>query len=420
MASIGDLLARLEQHVHDLDGRLADDTVLQHVAGWKRLARPTLRAIDQLPLGGRRNLTHASLDAVLRPLAKGPRQPLPEAIRPASRLATAGQIMGAIADVLADTTRINPSPAMVGAEAVKLQTSLLAAVHQATRWSRATLDSQALASTRHALMLALDDLALVTEPWALVPPGRRVSALEGLRLPSRAAAGLPGVTAAWAQETMPVLQGQYRVTGWAMQATASSLSLLSQFARTAVLQTYPDGTLPAGSDALTPSLARAARAWREAATWPPNLRLGGNTHQLRSAVRDLREVCDTARPSVAVMRQVLNLALPVAQTHALTMKRLMDKHELWIKGAIPGDTVYSQQWVREPRGSRVGTPMLRAAEQGLQALTEAVWELDHLPAGDRGEGSRLWPRAAVDVVRRPEAERAAPRVSVDRSVGHRP
>jgi hypothetical protein len=417
VASIGDLLARLEQHVHDLDGRHADDTVLQHVAGWKRLARPTLRAIGELPLGGRRELTHASLDAVLRPLARGPRQPLPDAVLPASRLATAGQIMGAIADVLADTTRISPSPGLVGGEAVKLQTSLLAAVHQTARWSRATLDSQALASTRHALMLALDDLALVTEPWALVPPGRRVSALENLSLPSRAAPGLPGATAAWAQETLPVLQGRYRVTGWAMQATASSLALLSQLTRAAVLRAYPDGNAPGGSEALTPKLAQAARAWRAAATWPPNLRLGGSTHQLRSTVRDLREACETAQPSVAVMRHVLDLALPVAQTHALTMKRLMDKHELWIKGAIPGDTVYSQQWVREPRGSRAGTPMLQSAEHGLQALTEAVWELDHLPARDRGEGSRLWPRVAVEAMRRPEIERTPLLAVVDRSVG---
>ncbi|MGC3995496.1 MAG: hypothetical protein QM779_15495 [Propionicimonas sp.] len=86
MATIGELSRRLDDQARTLRGRGPDDTVQSHVAGWLLLARPTLRAITALPVGGRKDKINASLEAVLKPLATGPRKELPGDLAPAPHL----------------------------------------------------------------------------------------------------------------------------------------------------------------------------------------------------------------------------------------------------------------------------------------------------------------------------------------------
>ena len=378
MATIGELSQRLDEQVRTLNGRDDDDTVQSHVAGWIILARPTLRAITALPVGGRKEKLNASLEAVLKPLATGPRKELPGDLAPARHLVEISRTVGAIADVLADSGINYFSLGLVGSEALRFEASLLASLHVTARWSRSTLSEQTLASTRHSLMTALDDLAILTEPWAMIPPANRASALEHLRLPNPAAPGLEGAVVSWADEASQILHDRHRATGWSMQATAGTLALLSLLGGDAVVRDGRATGMPRDAiDGLIDTLAQAVKAWRAAATWPPNLRLGGSTEDLRRLTRDLRETIDAGpKPDLDTMRHLLGVIQPVGLLHATTMERLVAGRELWIHGHIPGTVDYARKWQRVPGRITVGEPLARAAHAGSEALDRAVKALN--------------------------------------------
>jgi hypothetical protein len=378
MATIGELSQRLDEQVRTLNGRDDDDTVQSHVAGWIILARPTLRAITALPVGGRKEKLNASLEAVLKPLATGPRKELPGDLAPARQLVEISRTVGAIADVLADTGINYFSLGLAGSEALRFEASLLASLHVTARWSRSTLSEQTLASTRHSLMTALDDLAILTEPWAMIPPANRASALDHVRLPNPAAPGIEGAVVTWADEAWQILHDRHRATGWSMQATAGTLALLSLLAGDAVVRDGQATGMPGDRiESLIETLARAVQAWRAAATWPPNLRLGGSTEDFRRMTRDLRETIDARpKPNLDTMRHLLGLIQPVGLLHATTMTKLVAGRELWIHGHIPGTVDYARKWRRVPAWITVGQPLAKAAHTGYDALDRAVKALN--------------------------------------------
>ena len=211
MATIADLLSGLEYRAHTLT-RTPEDTVKTHVAGWMLLARATQHAITSLPLGGRSDVVKAGVRNVLAPLAHGPRDPL-VAVEPAPQLADLAQSMGGISDILADNLSAGGRAEQAGTEALKLEASLLSAVHVAARWSRSTMEDQKLPTSRVSIMAFLDDLAVVTEPYALIPPGRRSSILEDFVIRAPNAAGIEGPTIAWVEAAAATLGERYRVSG---------------------------------------------------------------------------------------------------------------------------------------------------------------------------------------------------------------
>lgn len=417
MATIGDLIDLLDQQARALHGRRDDDTVQSHVAGWLVLARPVRRAIDALPVGGRKENLNASLDAVLKPLASGPRKELPGGLVPAGRLVDIARTTGAIADVLAGTNGSHYSLGLGGDQAVRLEASLLASVHVTARWSRSTLEDQTLASTRYVLMAALNDLALITKPWAMIPPNRRASAFEHLRIPNPSAPGVEGAVVAWSNEGWQILRDRYRVTGWAMQAAAGTLALITHHTREAVQREgAAHGMRPAEVAQMAGTLAIATRAWREAATWPTNLRLGGSTEELRRLTTGVREAFDAEpRPSLDAMRHVLGVTHPVALLHASTMDRLVNGRELWIHGVIPdsrGD--YARKWQRVPEWSSAGMHLVAAAQAGWVATDQATRALS-IKSGRVAASLPLgWPPACHQAVQVPADQRAPGR---DLSIG---
>lgn len=405
MATIGELSQRLDEQVRTLNGRDDDDTVQSHVAGWIILARPTLRAITALPVVGRKEKLNASLEAVLKPLATGPRKELPGDLAPARHLVEISRTVGAIADVLADSGINYFSLGLVGSEALRFEASLLASLHVTARWSRSTLSEQTLASTRHSLMTALDDLAILTEPWAMIPPANRASALEHLRLPNPAAPGIEGAVVSWADEAWQILHDRHRATGWSMQATAGTLALLSLLAGDAVVRDGRATGMPGEAiDGLIDALAQSVQAWRAAATWPPNLRLGGHTEDFRRLTRDLRETIDTGpKPNLDTMRHLLGLIQPVGLLHATTMERLVAGRELWIHGHIPGTVDYARKWQRAPSWIIVGQPLAKAAHAGYDALGRAVKALNATTYREDPLSLRLgWPPTRATDVRAAE------------------
>ena len=142
MATIAELLARLERDAVTLGPPDTEAGPDAHAAGWMLLANRTQHAVSQLPLGGRPERVSVGLRAVLQPLANGPRREQRAEALPIPALAQLELAMGAINDVLADTLRSRPRPEYVGLEAAKLEASLLAPVHLAARWSRASVENQ--------------------------------------------------------------------------------------------------------------------------------------------------------------------------------------------------------------------------------------------------------------------------------------
>ena len=167
-----------------------------------------------------------------------------------------------------------------------------------------------------------------------------------------------------------------------MQAIAGDLALLSLAARKAVLAAGNGELPPKNAADISATLATSVRSWRAAATWPPHLRLGGRANDLRAACRDLREAIVANPPSgVGEWRMVLGAVTPVALAHAAVMTKLVRGHELWIHGSALNPAVgYARGWVREPRWSEEGRPLMKAAQDGYQALDSALSKLGRTAA----------------------------------------
>lgn len=404
MATIADLAARLEREALTLGPPATDASLDAYVAGWMLLADRTRHAVTYLPLGGRPEKVGVGLRTVLDPLASGPRHPLPADTEPVAALARLALSMGAIGDVLAANLRNGTRPEYVGAEAAKLEATLLAPVHLAARWSGAGLEHQEIPRNRASIRGLLDDLAAVTEPWALIPPAHRGSVLEDLRILTTSAPGLEGATVAWADEALLVLTDRYRVSGWAMQAIAGNLALISQTALGAVQAATPDGRLPTGDQGSAQALAESSTAWRAAATWPPHVRLGGKATDLRAPTRDLQQQLASDPPqTLAETRNLIRLALPIAQAHTSMMDNLVAKHELWVHGPSLGPSAGDLRgWAREPWWSTQGVPMRNAARTAYRALDQACASL----AGGTGRPPTAplplgWPPPSAERIRVP-------------------
>ena len=371
MATVGDLLARLEYLAETLGPPDDANGLEAHVAGWMPLAQHTLRAVNRLPTGGRPERVGAGLLAVLGPLSRGPRRPIET--RPPEHFSDLALTMGAIADVLDDASGRQLRPEFVGREAAKLEAGLLSAVFLTARWSLDSLEQQHLPGTRVSTKRLLHDLVAVTEPWALISPANRGSILEDLRIRTNTAPGLEGAMVAWADEALLVLGDRHRTTSWAMQSIAGNLALISQTAHNAVEQANRQGSLPEATRFASEALASSATAWRAAATWPPYLRLGGRTDRLRALTRDLQQrLRDDPPRTVADTRNFLHVVHPVADMHAATMDRLVRSHDLWIHGPSLGPSAdYIAGWAPEPWWSHQGLTLIRASEFAHHVFDQA-------------------------------------------------
>jgi len=410
VATIADLLARLDRLATTLGPPDEANGLESHVAGWMPLAQQTLRAVSSLQTGGRPERVSAGLLAILGPLEKGPRRPI-EAF-PLEHLSDLALTMGAISDVLVEHLGRQPRPEFVGREATKLEAGILSAVHLTARWSLGSLERQNPPGTRVSTKRLLRDLVAITEPWALIPPANRSSILEDLRIRTNTTPGLQGAMVGWVDEALLVLNERHRTTSWAMQAIAGSLALISHTSQNAIEQAIHNGRLPAATRPASEALERSVTAWRAAATWPPYLRLGGETIDLRVLTRDLQQHLHEDPPrTIADTRNLLHLALPIAKAHAATMDRLVRTHDLWIHGPSLGPSAgYIPSWEPEPWWSHQGLSLAKTAQLGHRALSKASATLaadiertllDPLPLG--------WPPARSQPSRRADEERRSDR-----------
>lgn len=417
MATIGQLLDRLEIQIRDLPWP-SQDAVSAHAAGWMPLAKATGQAITLLPLGGRSDQVKTGIRNVLAPLAHGQRKPDDQA-SPAPQLVELATTVGVISDSLAGILRWGPRPEHVGAPSLELEADLLSALHVVARWSRTAVESQSALSPRPPLVTFLGDLIVVTEPYALIPPQRRASTLEDLAFMAPSSPGLEGVIAAWAETAGSTLGDRYRVSSWAMQVVAADLAVISQAVRRPFA--FADARGEVASTNVWEALTLAAQSWRQAAAWPPHLRLGGQNADLRLASRDLRDGVTSGPVSTfARARGLLGMAVPVGAAHVRSMGALVRKHELWIHAPVLVPQVpYQGGWIREPRWSAEGRQLLHSAETGLNALDGALIAIGVANAtGDSGGERPRWaPRSTRDLVRHAVEGDSAP---ARREVGQSP
>lgn len=388
MATIGDLLSRLEAQVNGLRWT-PEDTASAHAAGWISLAKATAQAITWLPLGGRSDQVKAGIRNVLAPLARAPLMQ-DEVVPAAPQLLELATTVGAVSDSLAGIFRWGPRPEQVGTPALALEAEILSAVHLVARWSRAVVEVEGPAPPRPPLATFLGDLIIVTEPYALIPPQRRASTLEDLAFTAPSSPGLEGAIAAWAETAGSILDDRFRVSGWALQTVAADLALVAMEVRRHFVVDVAGSIQAAPSTGVSDALKLAVRSWRRAAAWPPHVRLGGQNPDLRRASRDLRQMM-TSRPisSVEQARRVLGLLVPVAAAHARCMSALMKGHELWIYAPFLVPMVpYEGNWIREPSWSREGQPLLLAAETGDASLHRTLIALGAASTREGGRGER--------------------------------
>lgn len=395
MATIGDLLSRLEAQVNGLRWTL-EDTASAHEAGWIPLAKAAAQAITWLPLGGRSDQVKAGIRNVLSPLAHAPLKSN-EGAPAAPQLLELASTVGAVSDSLAGIFRWGPRPEQVGTPALALEAELLSAIHVVARWSQTVVKVQCPAPRRAPLATFLGDLIVVTEPYALIPPERRASTLEDLAFTAPSSPGVEGAVAAWAEIAGGILDDRYRVSGWALQTVAADLALVALEVRRQFVVDVGGSIEAAGSTGVSDALELAVRSWRQAAAWPPHVRLGGQSPDLRRASRDLRHML-TSKPisSVEQAQRVLGLLVPVAAAQARCMSALIKRHELWIHApSLVPRLPYERNWIREPSWSREGQPLLRAAATGSEALHEALRasSVSGSPDGARTERPRWSPLA---------------------------
>lgn len=410
MATIGQLLDRLGIQIHELTWT-PEDTVGAHAAGWIPMARATGQAITLLPLGGRSDQVKAGIRNVLAPLAHGPRKPDDEA-SPALQLVDLATTVGAISDSLAGIFRWGPRREHVGTPALELEANLLSAVHIAARWSRTAVETRCPARSRPPLVAFLSDLIVVTEPYALIPPQHRTSTLEWLAFTAPSSTDVDGTVAAWAGTADSILNDRYRVSGWAMQTIATDLALLCHATLTCVAESQTDRTTRNFDRAdLSRTLDVAAHAWRQAAAWPPHLRLGGKNPHLRDASRTLRERLSTEPITGAVGRRVLHQALPVGVAYVGVMRSLVDNRELWVHApSLLPKVPYEPGWIREPRWSAEGRPLVLASETGRAALDGALRTIARtdVPEGPPTERPRWSSLSVPSLGLRPPGSRPQP------------
>lgn len=375
-ATVGDLLRLLDRQVHALGQPTEHDTAIAHVSGWRRLASSTRQVIRLLPLGGRAGQVKTGLHTVLAPLVEGSREMLPDHL-PAPRLIQTSRTIGGIADILAEHLHGGGQDNQIGTEATKLEANLLSAVHVIARWSRAVTAKQKFPGTAGVFPALLTDLIVVTEPYALIPPSRRGSVLEDLRLPNPGAPGLEGAVIRWASEATLILQERHRVSGWAMQAIAGNLALLSRTAGRAAIHARDAGDITkAQAETLTGWFAESARLWRAAATWPRHLRLGGHTPTLRERGTEVRDACIGTMPRLEQLKPPMQATARLSLLHASAMDDLAAKHQLWmhtVRTDYRGQQV--EGWTREPPGTMDSWHLVHAARDAHRALDRAVHEL---------------------------------------------
>jgi hypothetical protein len=298
-----------------------------------------------------------------------------------SPITTLGYTLG----VLADTLNANPETVRNTGHADRgqLRSQVLATLHQA-----ATVSLTAVPVDQGSSPALIRDLADATYAASYVPRGDLHEPI-GLLALGQSPGGLDETVARWAEAAIEILASQTRVTSYAFQRTAAMIATICSTA--AVVLAEPTGERPF-EGAASAALTRAFQAWQRAADWPPEVRLGGRTTELRHRSQDLDQALATHRlghpdaPSQqAAMSAALLAAERVAACHKSALLQVISSRNLWISVEALGPNYLTHHpgasrsdWVPDP-GTRASEILLDACTQAGRALETALDQLHHPP-----------------------------------------
>lgn len=389
MASVDALLAAVQERTGDYV-RQQQAAPAPSARGWQRITRHALRILtlvdapsDLLPV-----LTALSTDTAGRDA-------------PVNAPITAiGYTLGA----LADTITSNPDAVAAAsiADRAELRIRVLNALHQA---AAATTEATTGVATS-AELGTVGRLADVTEIFTRFTR-RQLQPQLGLLATGPSTDLFEQLVARWAESALDVLGSPTRATGYAFQRTATTIAQICRVATTTLIP--PTDRTPRQQE-LENALTAAFQSWQLAAAWPPEVRLGGRTTDLRHHSQALDEILlgnpgGQHRPSIqpAAMQAALLLASKVGDRHETALGGLVRHHGLWILVDALGPAyltrhpgVHRSDWVPDP-GSAFGPTMVRAVHDANEAVKECVGRLgDSGKSGssDLAPASLRWERVA--------------------------
>ncbi len=376
MATVDDLLRRMHRQAAALrpDGNAGQ--LDAHLIAWGSLAanaRRVLEALDPRPE------EHPDFYALLQSLRRGGSTQAGTAADPS--VTALALTVGAMGDVVAS------SPSVVAdagqAQRARLQASIRAALHAA---ARSTVDIARAAGNERAGAIVWK-VAEATELDALLPPQARVSTLERLTVTRLSADTVDGAVHLWVSAAEPIFTNYHLITGIALQDAAATLALLSR----TTADTMHDAARrriiePDGSRETARLMSIASKAWREAATWPSTVQLGGRAYEHHQTVRAVRDALTgpplarlTLREKVHALRSAVSAAATIGEMQARAVTWLVNRGGLWVAHERPNlrppgvERRYVKlDWETMPFDHPVGVLLSDRAHQAREALDEAA------------------------------------------------
>lgn len=323
MATVNALLAALHDRTLEPSAQPSMPSTTE-MSGLSRLVRNAIRIlalIDPPP----------DVMTILQAMPKA--EPAEEPVN--TPITTIGYTLG----VLADTLNANPET-----------------VRNTGHSDRGQLRSQVLATLHHVATLSLAasppdqgfsspalirDLADATRTATYVPRADLHEPIGQLAL-GQSPGSLDQTVARWAETAIEILHSQTRVTSYAFQRTAATIATICSTAAATYAEPTGERSFEGAASA---ALTTASQAWQHAADWPPEVRLGGRTTELRHRSQDLDQALATHRlgqPDAPWQQTAMSAALlaaeRVAACHKSALLQVISSRHLWINVAASART----------------------------------------------------------------------------------
>lgn len=433
MATVDDLLRRMHRQAAGLRPDGNPGQLDAHLLAWVPLATNARRVLETLdPRPEEDPDFYALLESLRR---AGPTRAGTVADPSVMALALT---VGALGDVVASSPRVVADAGQ--AQRTRLQASIRAALHAA---ARSTVDiARAVGNERASAFVW--KIAKATELDALLPPQARVSTLERLTVTRLSADTVDGAVHLWVGAAKPVFTNYRLITGIALQDAAATLALLSRITADTMYDAARRRVIePDGSRETARLMGVASKAWREAATWPSTVQLGGRAYEHHRAVRAVRDALTgpplarlTLRERVRALRSAVSAAATIGEMQAWAVTWLVNRGGLWVAHERPNlrppgveRRHVKLDWETMPFDHPVGVLLSDRAHQARLALEDAAEAINQavLPAVADGAGpialvdNRIvvdrWESLGADNVRPRRPEEDSPRMAGHHRLG---
>ncbi len=395
-ATVAGLLDRLHAQafaISTLATRPSEDRWRAHAVLWPRLARATMRALNNVPTGAATDHELVLLDSILEPIARNEWIPkisdTPAAnVPPDKRLVEMTRVMGGIADLLSLGLKdvVSDSAAILG-----LRSNLLAPVMVAAKWTLATAPDVARNRTpRRHLQL----VSGIGTAFAFLPVGLRPGQYDDIAAVPHNENSLDAAIHNWLDATKEALATRKGLSGVTLQTIAADLSVLCGAAAATTNAVIARGQLAEERGRpVVEAISDANTKWRDASRWPQTIYLGGvrdtgladaSIHLRQTIVETLRDGKSWAYPTViaarlqgqdlaSVARRAMHIAAEAAQIQQAAVTNLFfGKDQVMMASKSLEGATYMNKAVFTARRRGTWIPMPRYEPSGLEVYRAAI------------------------------------------------